>query len=67
VLSLANIGFCVGGLMGETGEMEKGILELMRWEKPSTHVDLYEITCKIKDVSTYLNRFFLCYFPLSFE
>lgn len=47
VLSSSAFAFCLRGLVGETREMEKGILELLQWENPTSHVNLYEISCKI--------------------
>lgn len=48
VLCLATFGFCIGGLMKETREMENGILELLQWENPGSHINLYEISCEIE-------------------
>lgn len=36
VLCFAAIGFCMQGLVREVGELEKGILELVQWEKPTS-------------------------------
>ncbi|KAL6203220.1 hypothetical protein ACLB2K_026923 [Fragaria x ananassa] len=47
VLCLTAIGFCVGGLIRATREIEEGIKELVQWENPSSHVNLYEISCKM--------------------
>ncbi|XP_010922978.1 uncharacterized protein [Elaeis guineensis] len=48
VLCLATFGFCTGGLMKETREIENGILELLQWENPGSHINLYEISCELK-------------------
>ncbi|KAG2685817.1 hypothetical protein I3843_10G136200 [Carya illinoinensis] len=47
VLCLGGLGFCIGSLMRETMEIEKEIKELLKWENPSSHVNLNEISCKI--------------------
>ncbi|KAJ9565299.1 hypothetical protein OSB04_001265 [Centaurea solstitialis] len=47
VLSLSALAFCLRGLVRETKEIEKGVMELLQWENPSSHVNLYEISCKI--------------------
>ncbi|XP_017700658.2 uncharacterized protein LOC103716990 [Phoenix dactylifera] len=48
VLCLATFAFCVGGLMKETREIENGLLELLQWENPGSHINLYEISGEIK-------------------
>ncbi|KAG1337896.1 Para-hydroxybenzoic acid efflux pump subunit AaeB/fusaric acid resistance protein [Cocos nucifera] len=48
VLCLATFGFCIGGLLKETREIENGILELLQWENPGSHINLYGISCEIK-------------------
>ncbi|XP_077212847.1 P-hydroxybenzoic acid efflux pump subunit [Tasmannia lanceolata] len=52
VLCLSALGFCIERLMKETMEIEKGIRELVQWENPSSHINLYEISCKMNDLST---------------
>ncbi|XP_062014006.1 uncharacterized protein LOC133730429 [Rosa rugosa] len=47
VLCLSALGFCISGLIGATREIEEGIKQLVRWENPSSHVNLYEISCKM--------------------
>ncbi|KAH8520408.1 hypothetical protein H0E87_001739 [Populus deltoides] len=47
VLCLSALGFCMSNLIKETREIEKGIIELLQWENPSKHINLYEISCKI--------------------
>ncbi|KVH94601.1 hypothetical protein Ccrd_003319 [Cynara cardunculus var. scolymus] len=47
VLSLSAFAFCLRGLVRDTKEIEKGVMELLQWENPSSHVNLYEISCKI--------------------
>lgn len=48
VLSLSSMAYCMNSLVRETREIEKGIKELVQWENPSTHVNLHEISCKIR-------------------
>ncbi|XP_043688260.1 uncharacterized protein LOC122639430 [Telopea speciosissima] len=48
VLCLSALGFCMGGLMKETREIVMGVKELVQWENPSSHINLYEIYCKIQ-------------------
>ncbi|XP_060168913.1 uncharacterized protein LOC132599617 [Lycium barbarum] len=48
VLSLSALGFCMESLVKETKEMEKAIKELVQWENPSCHVNLYDISCKVR-------------------
>ncbi|KAK7261456.1 hypothetical protein RIF29_27769 [Crotalaria pallida] len=50
VLCLSTLGFCLGALMRETIEIEKGIKELVQWENPSREINLYEILCKLQDL-----------------
>lgn len=52
VLCFATIGHCMGGLMREVREMEGGILELVQGENTSSHINLFKIPCKIREVST---------------
>ncbi|XP_073009260.1 uncharacterized protein [Typha latifolia] len=52
VLCLASFGFCIGSLMKETRVLEKGILDLVQWENPGRHINLHDIYCKIKNLST---------------
>ncbi|KAL3518215.1 hypothetical protein ACH5RR_020804 [Cinchona calisaya] len=47
-LSLSCVGFCMSGLLKETKEIEKAIEELVQWENPSGHVNLHDISCKIR-------------------
>ncbi|KAF3453867.1 hypothetical protein FNV43_RR04308 [Rhamnella rubrinervis] len=47
VLSISAIGYCMSRLVRETKEIEEGIKELVQWENPSIHVNLYEITSMI--------------------
>ncbi|KAM5583725.1 hypothetical protein ABKV19_003547 [Rosa sericea] len=47
VLCLSALGFCLSGLIGATREIEDRIKELVQWENPSSHVSLYEISCKM--------------------
>lgn len=47
VLCLSALGFCISGLIRETREIEEGIKELVQWENPSSHINLYEISCKM--------------------
>lgn len=48
VLSLSALGFCMESLVKETKEIEKAIKELVQWENPSCHVNLYDISCKVR-------------------
>lgn len=48
VLSLSALGFCMESLVKETREVEKAIKELVQWENPSCHVNLYDISCKVR-------------------
>ncbi|XP_010253831.1 PREDICTED: uncharacterized protein LOC104594975 [Nelumbo nucifera] len=52
ILCLSALGFCLGGLIKETREMENGIRELVQWENPSSRINLYEISCKIHALNT---------------
>ncbi|KAM0067257.1 hypothetical protein Hdeb2414_s0002g00058871 [Helianthus debilis subsp. tardiflorus] len=47
VLSSSAFAFCMRGLVREAREIEKGLMELLQWENPSSHVNLYEISSKI--------------------
>lgn len=46
VLSLCGLGFCMSSLMRETREIEQSMKEIVQFENPSSHVNLYEISCK---------------------
>ncbi|PSR86695.1 SCO-spondin like [Actinidia chinensis var. chinensis] len=46
-LSLNALAFCMGSLVRETQEIEKGIKDILQWENPSSHINLHEISCKI--------------------
>ncbi|KAK6788129.1 hypothetical protein RDI58_016654 [Solanum bulbocastanum] len=48
VLSLSALGFCMDGLVKETKEIEKAIREVVQWENPSSHVNLHDISCKVR-------------------
>ncbi|PHU15946.1 hypothetical protein BC332_17151 [Capsicum chinense] len=48
VLSLSALAFCMDGLVKETKEIEKAIKELVQWENPSSHVNLHDISCKVR-------------------
>jgi hypothetical protein len=48
VLCFSALGFCMSNLIKETKEIEKGIIEILQWENPSKHINLYEISCKIR-------------------
>ncbi|KAH0667139.1 hypothetical protein KY285_028345 [Solanum tuberosum] len=48
VLSLSALGFCMNGLVKETKEIEKAIKEVVQWENPSSHVNLHDISCKVR-------------------
>ncbi|KAM5583724.1 hypothetical protein ABKV19_003546 [Rosa sericea] len=52
VLCLSALGFCISGLIRATREIEEGIKELVQWENPSSHVNLYEISCKMHALQT---------------
>ncbi|CAM8975447.1 unnamed protein product [Rhodiola kirilowii] len=47
IVCLGGIGFCMDGLAREVREMEKGVKEIIHWENPTSHIDLYQILCKI--------------------
>ncbi|CAN4098858.1 unnamed protein product [Withania somnifera] len=48
VLSLSALGFCMDGLVKETKEIEEAIKEVVQWENPSSHVNLHDISCKVR-------------------
>ncbi|XVE79612.1 hypothetical protein DITRI_Ditri14bG0072300 [Diplodiscus trichospermus] len=48
VLSLTALAYCIKSLIRETRYIEEGIRELVQWENPSSHVNLHEISCKIR-------------------
>ncbi|MCD7448483.1 hypothetical protein HAX54_042620 [Datura stramonium] len=54
VLSLSALGFCMDGLVKESKEIEKAIKELVQWENPSSHVNLYDISCKVRALTNTL-------------
>jgi hypothetical protein len=48
VLSLCGLGFSINTLMKETMKTEKEVKELVKRENPSSHINLDEISCKVK-------------------
>lgn len=52
VLCLRGLVFCINSLIRETMEIEKEVKELVKWENPSSHVNLNEISCKIQSLHT---------------
>ncbi|XP_010543050.1 PREDICTED: uncharacterized protein LOC104816079 [Tarenaya hassleriana] len=50
VLGLGALGFCMERMVKEMREIEERIKELVQWENPSSHVDLHEISCKIRSL-----------------
>ncbi|XP_050370749.1 uncharacterized protein LOC126788781 [Argentina anserina] len=52
VLCLSALAFCVSGLIRATREIEEGIKELVQWENPSSQVNLYETSCKMRALKT---------------
>ncbi|XP_010557280.1 PREDICTED: uncharacterized protein LOC104826334 [Tarenaya hassleriana] len=50
VLSLGALGFCMENMTKEMREIEERVKELVQWENPSSHVDLHEISCKIRSL-----------------
>ncbi|KAL8252877.1 hypothetical protein R6Q59_036570 [Mikania micrantha] len=51
ILGSSAFAFCLRGLVRETREIEKCVMELLQWENPSSHVNLDEIFCKIDALS----------------
>ncbi|KAE8099424.1 hypothetical protein FH972_017408 [Carpinus fangiana] len=52
VLCLCGLGFSINTLMKETMKIEKEVKELVKWENPSSHINLYEISCKVNALHT---------------
>ncbi|KAB5540793.1 hypothetical protein DKX38_013767 [Salix brachista] len=52
VLCLSALGFCMSNLIKETSEIEKRIIGILQWENPSKHINLHEISCKIRALYT---------------
>ncbi|KAL4605119.1 hypothetical protein ACB092_09G006000 [Castanea dentata] len=52
VLCLTGLSFCIGCLIRETMEIEKEVKELVKWENPTNHVNLNEISCKVNTLHT---------------
>uniref|UniRef100_A0A6N2KDE1 Integral membrane bound transporter domain-containing protein n=1 Tax=Salix viminalis TaxID=40686 RepID=A0A6N2KDE1_SALVM len=52
VLCLSALGFCMSNLIKETSEIKKRIIEILQWENPSKHINLHEISCKIRALYT---------------
>ncbi|KAK6926941.1 hypothetical protein RJ641_008660 [Dillenia turbinata] len=50
VQCLGAIGFCMSDLIKETREIEQGIKELVQWENPSLHINLYDISHKLSSL-----------------
>lgn len=50
VLSLSALGFCVERMGKETREIEEMVKEVVQSENPSSHVNLHEISCKIRSL-----------------
>ncbi|XP_030925574.1 uncharacterized protein LOC115952546 [Quercus lobata] len=52
ILCLGGLGFSINTLMKETMKIKNEVRELVIWENPSSHIDLYEISCKVKALHT---------------
>ncbi|TXG58579.1 hypothetical protein EZV62_016408 [Acer yangbiense] len=52
VLCLNGLSFCISSLIKETTEIEKEVKELVKWENPTSNVNLSEIFCKLKALYT---------------
>lgn len=52
ILCLGGLGFSINTLMKETMKITNEVKELVIWENPSSHIDLYEISCKVKALHT---------------
>ncbi|XP_068644668.1 uncharacterized protein [Aristolochia californica] len=52
VLWLSALGYCMDELMKEGRQLEKRMKELVQCENPASHVNLHEISCKIRELST---------------
>jgi len=52
VLCLTGLSFCIGCLIRETMEIKKEVKELVKWENPTNHVNLNEISCKVNALHT---------------
>lgn len=52
VLCLCGLGFSINTLMKETMKIEKEVKELVKRENPSSHINLYEISCKVNALHT---------------
>ncbi|CAH8357019.1 unnamed protein product [Eruca vesicaria subsp. sativa] len=50
VLSLSALGFCVEKMGKEAREIEEMVKEVVQSENPSSHVNLHEISCKIRSL-----------------
>ncbi|CAG7902467.1 unnamed protein product [Brassica rapa] len=50
VLSLSALGFCVEKMGQEAIEIEEMVKEVVQSENPSSHVNLHEISCKIRSL-----------------
>lgn len=50
VLSLSALGFCVEKMGKVTREIEEMVKEVVQSENPSSHVNLHEISCKIRSL-----------------
>ncbi|CAN8247358.1 unnamed protein product [Cochlearia groenlandica] len=50
VLSLSALGFCVERMGKETRDIEETVKEIVQSENPSSHVNLHEISCKIRSL-----------------
>ncbi|KAJ7947678.1 p-hydroxybenzoic acid efflux pump subunit aaeB [Quillaja saponaria] len=48
VLSLSALGFCIRSFIRETLEIEEAMKEFVQWENPSSHINLCEISCKLR-------------------
>ncbi|KAJ0238865.1 hypothetical protein HA466_0234110 [Hirschfeldia incana] len=50
VLSFSALGFCVEKMGKEAREIEEMVKEVVQSENPSSHVNLHEISCKIRSL-----------------
>ncbi|KAK1562731.1 hypothetical protein Q3G72_016248 [Acer saccharum] len=52
VLCLNGLSFCIRSLIKETTKIEKEVKELVKWENPTSNVNLSDISCKLNALYT---------------
>ncbi|KAJ4840999.1 hypothetical protein Tsubulata_018691, partial [Turnera subulata] len=48
IMYLSSLVFCISSLLRETTEIEKEVREIIAWENPTRHINLYELSSQME-------------------